>query len=50
MIAQWKNDQCEAWTLDDGTLVVRTQVQDSREKAGFYYIVDTLPPIKAEAA
>jgi hypothetical protein len=50
MIAQWKNDCCEAWTLDDGTLVVRIRVLDNREEAGFYYEVNTLPPIKAEAA
>lgn len=54
MNPMWANDRITAWTLEDGTLVVKTRVEDKDHKVqsefDHYFIVDTLSAVKAEAA
>lgn len=48
MTPKWKNDLVEAWTLDDGTLIVRTKIETPTDGHDFYYKVDTLPPFEGK--
>jgi hypothetical protein len=51
MTPQWKNERIEAWTLEDGTLIVKTRVTlDKAEKTGISYTIDTLPLAKKQVA
>ena len=47
MTKKWKNDFVEAWTLEDGTLVVKRKVMSPESEPEFdhYFLVDTLPEI-----
>lgn len=48
MIPMWKSETAEAWTLKDGTLIVRRKVPLHQPRDGFDFIftIETFLPCK----
>ncbi len=49
MQPEWANDRIQAWTLEDGTLVIRSRIDKPMDGHDHFFIVDTLIPCRVSS-